>query len=156
MLEPLINTIDVPCNQQRAFEIFVGEMHAWWPLHKRSMSLYHCDGEPPKRLDTDAKLGGRIVEIDAKDTPHHWGTYTRFDEFDALSLDFHMGLPADQASLVEVVFEPLGDHRTRVTLTQSNWEAFGDMAEMMRNGYGSGWVLIFEGGYREACEAVSA
>ena len=36
-------------------------------------------------------------------------------------------------------------------LTQSNWEAFGDLAEMMRGGYGSGWVLIFEQAYNAAC-----
>jgi len=38
-----------------------------------------------------------------------------------------------------------------VELTQSNWEAFGDLAEMMRGGYGSGWVIIFEKAYKSAC-----
>lgn len=69
-------------------------------------------------------------------------------------MDFHMGLPPEQSSLVEVRFVPVSDTRTQVELTQSNFEAFGDMAEMMRRGYGSGWVLIFEGGFREACDAV--
>jgi hypothetical protein len=47
-------------------------------------------------------------------------------------------VPAESASLVEVRFTALGDKRTRVELTQSNWEAFGELAEMMRGGYGSG------------------
>ena len=68
-----------------------------------------------------------------------------------ISMDFHMGLPPENASLVEVRFSKLDDERTRVELTQSNWEAFGDMAEMMRNGYGSGWVIIFEQAYKTAC-----
>ena len=59
-----------------------------------------------------------------------------------------MGLPPENASLVEVRFTELENERTRVELTQSNWEAFGDMAEMMRGGYGSGWVIIFEQAYK--------
>jgi hypothetical protein len=62
-----------------------------------------------------------------------------------------MGMPAETASLVEVRFSALDDERTRVELTQSDWEAFGDMAEMMRGGYGSGWVIIFEQAYKSAC-----
>ncbi len=62
-----------------------------------------------------------------------------------------MGLPAENASLVEVRFFALDDSKTRVELKHSNWEAFGDMAEMMRGGYGSGWVIIFEEAYKSAC-----
>ena len=62
-----------------------------------------------------------------------------------------MGLPAENASLVEVRFTALQQERTRVELTQSNWEAFGDMAEMLRGFYGSGWVVIFERAFKSAC-----
>ena len=62
-----------------------------------------------------------------------------------------MGLPPENASLVEVRFVTLGTERTRVELTQSNFEAFGDMAEMMHGGYGSSWGLIFEQAYKSAC-----
>jgi hypothetical protein len=155
MLEPIINTIEVPCGQEQAFKVFTTEMHAWWPLDKRSMSL-RSTGKPPKSLNVDPKLGGRIVEIDAEDTEHHWGTFRAFDPSSGLSMDMHMGLPAENASTVAVTFEAIGKDRTRVELTHSNWEAFGDMAEMMRNGYGSGWVLIFEGGFAAACQSVAA
>ncbi|HEY8691536.1 MAG TPA: hypothetical protein VIR57_02230 [Chloroflexota bacterium] len=66
-------------------------------------------------------------------------------------MDFHMGLPAEKAGLVEVRFTALENERTRVELTHSNWEAYGDMAEMMRGGYGSGWVIIFEEAFKAAC-----
>ncbi len=66
-------------------------------------------------------------------------------------MDFHMGLPPENASLVEVRFTALGEDQTRVELTQSNWEAFGDMAQMMHDGYGSGWIIIFEEAYKSAC-----
>lgn len=153
MLQPLTSKIEVACDQETAFTIFVEQMGAWWPLAKRSMSMHA--GHPPKGLRTDPRAGGQIVEMGHDDAEHHWGTFRRFEPHDFVSMDFHMGLPPENASLVEVRFVPLDDGRTRVELTQSNFEAFGDMAEMMRRGYGSGWVLIFEEGFRAACDAAS-
>ncbi len=150
MLEPLIKTIEVPCGQEEAFRIFVHEMGSWWPLTKRSMSL-KAVGQPAKSLRVEPRLGGKIVEIAADDAEHHWGTITAIDPFDSIAMDFHMGMPPDRASLVEVTFAATADDRTRVTLTQSNWEAFGDMAEMLRNSYGPGWAIIFEQAFFAAC-----
>ena len=152
MIDPIISTIEVPCDQEKAFGVFVNEMGSWWPLEKRSMSLKHV-GAPAKALRVEAREGGQIMEISPDDSEHLWGTFRSFDPHESVSMDFHMGMPADNASLVEVRFTALGDDRTRVELTHSNWEAFGDMAEMMRGGYDSGWVIIFEGGYAEACGA---
>ncbi len=150
MLDPIVKTIEVPCSQAKAFEVFVSEMGAWWPLDKRSMSM-QGGGKPAKSLRIEPKQGGKIVEIGHDDTEHHWGTIKSYDPHDSLSMDFHMGLPAENASLVEVRFTALEGDRTRVELTHGNWEAFGDMAEMMRGGYGSGWVIIFEQAYKSAC-----
>ncbi len=149
MLDPIISTIEVPCSQEKAFGVFANEMGSWWPLDKRSMSMH--SGNPAKSLRVEPRQGGTIVEIGHDDTEHLWGTFTSFDPHDSIRMDFHMGLPAETASLVEVRFTALGDERTRVELTQSNWEAFGELAEMMRGGYGSGWVIIFEGAFKSAC-----
>ncbi len=152
MLDPIIKTIEVPCSQEKAFGVFVNEMGTWWPLDKRSISM-HSGGKPAKSLRIDPKEDGKIVEIGHDDTEHLWGTIKSYDPHDSISMDFHMGLPAETASLVEVRFTALATERTRVELTQSNWEAFGEMAEMMRSGYGSGWVIIFEEAYKSACGA---
>ena len=149
MLDPIVKTIEVPCGQDRAFDIFVREMGAWWPLDRRSMSMHA--GATARALHVEPQKGGRIVEISDDGTEHHWGTFTAFDPHDALAMDFHMGLPPENASRLEVRFAALGAELTRVELTQSNWEAFGDMAEMMYRGYGSGWVIIFEEAYKRAC-----
>ena len=149
MLDPIVNTIEVPCSQEKAFGVFVRDMGSWWPLDKRSMSMH--EGKPARSLRVEPVEGGRIVEVGHDDTEHHWGTITSYDPHDSISLDFHMGLPPENASLVEVRFTALEDDRTRVELTQSNWEAFGELAEMMRGGYGSGWVIIFEEAYKSAC-----
>ena len=149
MLEPVVNTIEVPCSQEKAFEVFVNGMGSWWPLDKRSVSM--LSGEPARSLRIDPRLGGKIVETGHDGTEHLWGTIRSYDPHDSITMDFHMGLPAETASLVEVRFTVLEKHRTRVVLTQSNWEAFGDLAEMMRGGYGSGWVIIFEESFKAAC-----
>lgn len=149
MLAPITRTITVPCPADRAFAIFA-DMAAWWPLEKRSMSLY-ATKSPAKSLAVDARLGGRIVETAADGALHHWGTFTRFNPPDHLQFDFHMGLPASQTGQVDVTFAPLGPDKTRVELVHSNWEGYGEMAEMMLNGYGHSWAMLFDGSFAAAC-----
>lgn len=150
MLAPIVRTIDVPCDQEMAFNVFVNDMGSWWPLDKRSMSL-KFSGQPPKGLEVEAQVGGRIVEVGQDGSEHLYGSFKTFNPFDSVSMDFHMGMPPEQASLVEVEFTAVSENQTRVQLTQSNWEAFGDMAEMLYEGYNSGWVIIFEEAYKAAC-----
>ena len=147
MLDPIIKTIEVPCSQERAFGVFVNDMGSWWPLDTYSMSMK--GGKPAKSLRIEPRQGGQIVETD--DTEHLWGTITSYDPHDSIRMDFHMGMPAETASLVEVRFTALQSGRTQVELTQSNWEGFGEMAEMLHGHYGSGWVAIFELAFKAAC-----
>lgn len=149
MLEPLVFAIEVACGQEKAFSIFVRDMGSWWPLQQRAMSLY--EGQTARELNIEPRSGGTIVEVGEDGTEHLWGTIREFDPPDSVSMDFHMGLPADNASLVRITFTELDGGRTRVVLTHSRWEAFGDLAEQMRGGYGSSWALIL-GGYEAACE----
>lgn len=152
LLDPIVKSIDVPCPQQRAFEIFVHEMSSWWPLDKFTISA--MAGEPTPSLSVEARKGGKIVEVAADGTEHYWGTILNYDPHDYLSMDFHItrpGIPRGPGSQVEVRFTPVSDDRTRVELTQSGWEAFGEQAEMMRGGYGMGWTMIFEQAYGSAC-----
>ena len=149
MLDPSVKTIEVPCSQEKAFGVFVNDMGNWWPLDRFSMSMH--GGKPAKSLRVEPAQGGEIVEIGDDETEHLWGTIKSYDPHDLVSMDFHMGLPAENASLVEVRFTALADERTRVELSHSNWEAFGEMAEMMRGSYGTGWGVIFEQAYKSAC-----
>ena len=153
MLDPIVKTIEVPCSQKKAFEVFVNEMESWWPLGKFTVSA--MGGKPAKSIRVEAKQGGRIVEISPDDTEHLWGTIKSYDPYDFVSMDFHIPQPGEKVesrSLVEVRFTALGNERTRVELTQSNWEAFGEKAAMLRDrGYGQAWVAIFEGAFKAAC-----
>lgn len=151
-LEPLVKTIEVQCDQRMAFTVFIEQMGRWWPLEMFSVS--RMSGATAKRLQVDARAGGRIVEVGPDDTEHHWGTIKAFNPYSFLSMDFHIvapGYPQGDFSLVEVRCTPLGDASTRVELTQSNWKAFGEMAAMIRGGYTKGWSVIFEQRYKAAC-----
>lgn len=92
MFEPLVSRIEVPCIQQKAFEIFINDMGSWWPLDKRSMSR-KMSGSPPKALNVDPRVGGRIVEIGEDNSEHHWGTIKTLLPYDRIAMDFHMGMP---------------------------------------------------------------
>lgn len=147
--EPLVKSIEVPCSQREAFVVFVEEMDTWWPLTKFSASVKY--GKAPQGLTVDPRVGGKIVETGQDGTEHLWGTIKRYEPYDYVSMDLHIGLPAETASLVEVKFTALGEERTHVLLTQSEWERFGEFAEMMYNGYPKGWIAIFDEAYKAAC-----
>lgn len=149
MLPPVIKTINVPCNQERAFRAFVEEMHTWWPLDRNSVSA--MQGEVARAVVLEAKLTGRIIEVGHDGTEHVWGTVSEYQPFDRFAMDWHINLPREQASHVLVEFEAVGEDSTRVRLTHSNWEVFGERAAEMRAGYDSGWVSVFETEFAKAC-----
>ena len=149
MLEPILKTIEVPCEQEQAFKIFIEEVTTWWPLDKNSVSA--MSGEVAKAVVIEAKLNGKVYEVGHDDTQHRWGTVTHYDPFNGFAMDWHIGRPAAEASKVVVNFIAMEKKLTRVELSHSNWEVFGDKAADMRAGYDSGWVGVFEQAYLAAC-----
>lgn len=155
MLEPIVKTIEVPCDQKKAFTVFLDEMASWWPLDKFTTSM--MKGAPAKTITVDVCEGGKIIEVGSDDSETLWGTIKTYDPYDFFSMDFHIpGPPAFevvQFSHVEVKFTKIAEQQTQVELTQTNLEVFGDMAEGVHGGYNFGWGLIFEQAYREACSS---
>lgn len=151
MLEPVIKTIDVPCSQEMAFQVFVNDMPSWWPLDKNSVSA--MQGEVARSVSIDPKSGGQVVETAHDGSEHHWATITTYDPYNEFVLDWHIGISSDKATKVSVRFNKLSDQQTQVVLTHSGWEAFAEKASDMRNGYNQGWVGVFEQAYKSACTA---
>ena len=149
MLPPIVRTIEVPCSQHVAFTVFVDEMATWWPLAQFSVSA--LNRTTAKALRVEPRVGGEVVEVDEAGAEHVWGTITAYDPPAYLCMDFHIAEPASSASLVEVRFTAIDAKRTRVELTQTNWEAFGKNASLMHGGYGKGWDTIFMKSYLAAC-----
>jgi len=153
MPDPVVKTIEVPCNQNDAFATFVDKVGSWWPLDKNSVSA--MQGEVAKEVSIEAQSGGSIYEIGHDGTRHEWGSVATYSPSDKLVLNWHIGLPAEQASRVTVDFVAIDSNTTKVILTHDNWEAFGEKARDMREGYNKGWVGVFETAYADAC-AVTA
>lgn len=149
MLEPVVKTIEVPCTQQQAFNTFVNNFGAWWPLQH---SVSGMNGEIAKSVSLEPRLGGKINEVRYDGETETWGKVLSFDPSSSFSMDFHMGLDANSATLVELRFIVINDQRTQVILTHSNWEAFGENAEKMREGFNGGWVSVFERAFGNACK----
>ena len=149
-LPPVIKTIEVPCDQARAFDTFISHVDQWWPRDKNSVSA--MQGEVAKQIVMETEQGGKIYEVGFDDTIHDWGTVAVYQPHDLIELNWHIGMPAENASLVQIRFESLESNRTRVELTHTGWEAFGDKAEDMRNGYNDGWVGVFETAFKAACD----
>ncbi len=158
MIEPIAKTIEVPCAQDQAFDIFIKQMQSWWPLGKFTYSA--MQGTPAKGIRVAAKSGGEIVELGCGSGEISWGKIVDVKPHDFLSMDFHIPAPGGPEvpglSRVEVRFTKVADSRTRVDLKQINWEAFGKHAEMLRGGYGHGWEMIFVGAYQAACARAAA
>ena len=153
MLDPIVKSIEVGCSQEKAFRVFLDEMYTWWPVDRFSVSV--MGGGATKEVRVDARAGGKIIEIGPDGAEHQWGEIKTYDPYDAFSMDFNIappGYPTDEMSQVEVRFEALGPDRTRVELTQTGWENFGDKADDVRGGYVVGWGMIFEQAYKAACE----
>ena len=74
-------------------------------------------------------------------------TMTRIDK--DIEFDLSDEVPAE-ATDVTVTFKPDGTG-TKVTLTHSNWEVFGDSAQAMRDGYETAWVHVFETRFKDVC-----
>ena len=151
MRDPVVKTIEVLCSQANAFGVFVNEINSWWPLS--TFSVAAKTGGVTTSLRMEPEVGGKIVETTQDGKEYVWGTVRSFTPPDSLRMDWHPGKPAESASLVEVRFTALGDERTRVELTESNWEAAaaGDKAGQVGAGPRPGWILIFERRFKSAC-----
>lgn len=152
MIEPLIKTIEVPCDQETAFGVFVNDMESWWPLSRFTVSA--MGGGVARGIRVEPRVGGAIVEIGHDATEHLWGTIQSYDPYDSISMEFHIPQPGEvveSRTLVEVRFTVVSDNLTRVELTQSNWEALGEWGATLRGGYDGGWDAIFVEAFKAAC-----
>ncbi len=159
MIEPLIKTVDVPCDQETAFRVFIEEMHTWWPLGKFTVSA--MKGGAAKTIHVKPEVGGLITEIGPDDEAYLWGVIRSYDPFNGLAMDFHIPTPDEAISpdealeictRVEVVFEALDEGQCRVTLTQSEFERLGPRGADIRGGYDGGLEMILTKAYKATCE----
>jgi len=134
MLEPLVveTTVDTPIDA--AFDAFVLNIDAWWPMDPFSMSK--------GLLSLDPTIGGAVVETAADGTRFVWGHVTAFEKPTLGELAWHVGSTVDTATQIRVTCYALEDGTTQVRLVQSGWEALGDKAAQIRGQNEGGWRTI--------------
>lgn len=135
-MESLIKTLVVPIPPDRAFDLFTRRMGEWWPLHSHAVSAHVCKA-PARAVLVPETLGEMVMETMADGTTAPWGRVTACDKDRLFAMDWHPGVPAAQATHVEVNFaaESAG---TRVTLTHGGWANRSDGIAVRAN-YDKGW-----------------
>jgi uncharacterized protein YndB with AHSA1/START domain len=131
---PVVRAVTVNAPAARAFAIFTGRIGDWWPLSSYSVAA--------SRAADVAFLDGRLVETADDGTTVVWGAVTEWDPPHRLAFTWAPG--GGPETSIGIDFED-SDGQTRVVLTHSGWEVFGEDAPGRRANYDSdqawGWVL---------------
>jgi uncharacterized protein YndB with AHSA1/START domain/uncharacterized protein YciI len=130
---PIRRELVVGLAPQDAFDLFTGEIGAWWPLGE--LSVFGAEG-------TVAFVDGRIVET-CGDRSSEWGSVTSWEPGARVSFTWHPGRPSAEASSVSVTFSATGSGGTLVVLEHSGWEVFADPAAA-RQEYSNGWPMVLD------------
>ncbi len=154
MAAPITKFVEVPLSQEEAYELFTQKMGQWWPLETRSITA-HQQGTRALGLSCAPCAGGEIAEIAPDGTRHIWGHYVDCDAPYSVEIQFHMGQPKEHATLLVVSFRPASDGRSIVKLLHTGWESYGEVADMMRDGYDAAWDEIFQSCFVAACRPKS-
>lgn len=152
MTLPIVKTLDLPCAAARAFDIFVNATTSWWP---GGHSVSAGAGAVPQAITIEPRVGGAVYETMHDGARADWGEVLDYEEGVRLAMTWHPGNNADNPTRVEVAFEDLPGGRSRVTLTHTGWEAWGDTADDRRQGYDAGWDIVLGENFVPAC-AVAA
>jgi len=139
---PVRKTVTVPTSQARAFAIFTTEFDSWWyPSH-------HIGAEPYESVTIEPRVGGRWFERDANRNECDWGRVLEWEPPTRIVLAWQLThefkYDADFQTEVEIRFIAVDANTTRVELEHRGLDAFGDYADQMREGLGSGggWGLL--------------
>ena len=90
----------------------------------------------------DGGVGGRILERAADGRTAAWGEILVWDPPHRAVFTWHPGYDDASATEVEVRFSTEGE-LTRVDLEHRGWDALGERASATREGYETGWNLVF-------------
>ncbi|HVQ90545.1 MAG TPA: SRPBCC domain-containing protein [Mycobacteriales bacterium] len=124
---PVLAAVHVRRSPEAAFRTFTERIGDWWPL--RTHGVY---GEAAVGLDI---VDGQLVERSAHGETSVWGEVVRWEPPHRFACTWHPGRAQDGVhTLIEVEFQPDEDG-TRVELTHSGWEIYGDEAEQRRAPY---------------------
>jgi uncharacterized protein YndB with AHSA1/START domain len=138
-LPPVLRALDVPQNPEQAFALFTGSIGAWWPLPSHGLF-------GPASAEV-AFEDGLIVERATDGRSAVWGEVLAWEPPGRLLFSWHPGDASGAAGQVEVRFLPSADgDGTRIELSHSGWQAFGERAAVVRRDYGGrqAWGTVLD------------
>ena len=108
----------VKASPERAFEVFVGEIGAWW----RPNMLFQTTPRAPGRLAFEPGEGGRLTETLANGKEFEIGRILVWAPPERLVFSWRQAnFPPDLVTEVEVRFEPVGEE-TRVSVEHRGFD----------------------------------
>ena len=141
-LAPVVKSVHVGCDVERAFEVFTREIGSWWPLDQHAL-------HPGKVREVifEEHEGGEVYETSTDGERSHWATVLAWEPPAGFTIAWKVDPDAVAETEVEVRFTPDGDG-THVVLEHRNWERLGADAAEARGSYDNGWVMVL-GRYAE-------
>ncbi len=147
--EPVVKEIEVACAPVDAWRIFTEGIAEWWPLATHSCFAGDESGDETAALCViEPHVDGRIYERGSNGTEHEWGVVTAWEPPARLVFSWHPSRNPGSAQTVEVSFTGT-ESGTCVKLVHTGWERWGNGAKEARNGYETGWEMVFTKCYGE-------
>lgn len=137
MTSVVLVSLRVKATPARAFDVFTAEISQWWRPHPLFQITPRGDGE----LRFEPGPDGRLVTTLTNGKVYEIGRIKIWAPGERLVVGWRPGtVPLEQASELEVRFEPIGDE-TRVTVEHRGWDHV-PQAHVARHGFPEGPFLM--------------
>ena len=149
---PVRKTVVVNATQQRAFDVFTGNMSRWWPATHTILK------SPLKQTILEPRTGGRWYQIGEDGSECGTGHVLAWEPPSRVLLAWRINAEwqydPDLTTEVEVKFIAEGANKTRVELEHRHLERMGEKGETARAQVDSpgGWGAILES-FKHVAEA---
>ena len=141
-VEPIVRSVTVPLDPQRAFELFTERMETWWPVatHSRAATEFEDEHLAPSGVEFQGRVGGRVLEHLSDGRVLPWAEVLAWEPPHRFVMAWKPHSRPQPPTEVEVRFAVEGDG-TRVELEHRGWERLTEpiAADVYAN-YAGGWV----------------
>ena len=145
MSSKVVVALRVKAPPQRTFEVFTGEIAAWW----RPNTLFQFTPRSPGIIGLEPGEGGRLTETLANGKIFEIGKIRLWDPPNRLILGWRQAtFTVQQNTEVEITFEAVGEE-TRVTVTHTGWDCV-PQDHVARHGFPIGLFLRRHGEWWQA------
>ncbi len=145
MPDPIVKTVTVPLDPDRAFRLFTEEIADWWPRDTAA-------GTDSPSIHVPETVGEEVIETRPDGSTTRWGTVTEHHPGRAFGMTWHPGRPEEEASYVRVTFDTVADG-TQITVIHDNWPALNAITTLYACAATPAWQSALRR-YATACRAL--